>query len=232
MKVSFDLISDLYLEPNDSFNWENKATSLYCIVAGNISSDLRTVAQTLSHLSRFYHAIFYTPGTLEYTGTEPYYDRIRKISNICDDIKGITLLHHHVIIIDGVAIVGSNGWYASDEQFGLIESAQHEVYRYEDLAYLQATIEKLQIHLDVKKILVVSSSVPKIDLYFGEHPKSAEDHLSLDITLASDTQRKVVSWAFGTYEKNVDTVLNGIHYVNNPYLKRHPYWAKRISITV
>jgi hypothetical protein len=35
MKIGFDLISDLNLSPNDSFNWENKATSLYCIIAGN-----------------------------------------------------------------------------------------------------------------------------------------------------------------------------------------------------
>ena len=51
--IGFDLISDLNLSPEDSFNWEGKATSLYCIIAGNISEDLRTIKQTLSHLSKF-----------------------------------------------------------------------------------------------------------------------------------------------------------------------------------
>ena len=35
--IGFDVISDLNLKRNDSFNWENKATSLYCILSGNIS---------------------------------------------------------------------------------------------------------------------------------------------------------------------------------------------------
>lgn len=232
MSVSFDLISDLYLEPNDSFNWESKATSLYCLVAGNISNDLRTIEQTLRHLARFYHAIFYTPGFLEYKNVEDIPERTTDISILCDDIKGVTMLHHHVIIIDGVAVVGSNGWYGLDDKFTMLEQAQNEVYRFEDLSYLQATIEKLQMHLDVKKIIVVSSSVPKLQLYFGEHPKNAEDEIPLDATLMSDTQKKVVAWAFGTYEKIVDTTIDNIHYVNNPYFKKLPYWAKRITISL
>jgi hypothetical protein len=232
VSVGFDLISDLYLEPDDSFNWESKATSLYCVIAGNISNDLRTIEQTLRHLGRFYHAIFYTPGFLEYKNILNIHERTAEIAILCDDIRGVTMLHHHVIIVDGVAVVGSNGWYGLEDKFSIIEQAQNEVHRYEDLAYLQATIEKLQMHLDVKKIMIVSSSVPKLQLYFGEHPKSAEDEISLDVILSSDTQKKVVSWAFGTYEKIVDTTISNIHYINNPYLKKRPYWPKRISIEV
>jgi hypothetical protein len=228
--VGVDLISDLFLEPNDSFNWEFKATSLYCVIAGNISNDLRTIEQTLAHIARFYHAVFYTPGFLEYQGIDDLPYRTTEISDLCDTINGVTLLHHHVVIIDGVAIVGSNGWYGIDEKFNIIERAQNEVFRYEDLAYLQATLEKLQMHLDVKKILIVSSSVPKIKLYFGEHAADTADQISLDITLAADTQRKVKVWAFGTYEKIVDTQIEDIHYLNNPYLKNRPYWPKKITI--
>ena len=32
--IGFDIIGDLNLEPNDSFNWEDKPTSLYCILTG------------------------------------------------------------------------------------------------------------------------------------------------------------------------------------------------------
>lgn len=232
MNIGFDLISDLFLDPNDSFNWEGKATSLYCVVSGNVSNDLRTIEQTLAHLSRFYHAIFYTPGFLEYKDIEDVYSRTADISMICNNHKGVTMLHHHVVIVDGIAIVGSNGWYGIDDSFGIVEKAQCEVYRFEDLAYLQATIEKLQIHLDVKNILIVSSSVPNMKLYFGEHPISAIDQISLDVTLSADTQKKIVTWAFGTYEKIVDTNIDGIHYVCNPYLKVRPYWPKRIEIIV
>jgi hypothetical protein len=48
----------------------------------------------------------------------------------------------------------------------------------------------------------------------------------------ADTEHKVSNWAFGTYKKNVDTVINDINYVTNPYYKLNPYWAKRISIEV
>ena len=57
--IGFDVIGDLNLSINDSFNWENKATSLYCIVAGNISTNLRVVRQTLLHLGQFYQGVFY-----------------------------------------------------------------------------------------------------------------------------------------------------------------------------
>ena len=53
MNIGFDVISDLNLDAEDSFDWEGKATSLYLIIAGNISSDLRVIHQTLVHLSRY-----------------------------------------------------------------------------------------------------------------------------------------------------------------------------------
>ncbi len=40
LDIGFDIIGDLNLEPNDSFNWENKPTSLYCVLSGNVSSDV------------------------------------------------------------------------------------------------------------------------------------------------------------------------------------------------
>jgi hypothetical protein len=81
--IGFDLISDLNLSPEDSFNWEGKATSLYCIIAGNISEDLRTIKQTLLHLSKFYQGIFYTLGSLEYHHTIDVHKRTEEIHKIC-----------------------------------------------------------------------------------------------------------------------------------------------------
>jgi len=70
VKIGFDLISDLNLSSEDDFNWEDKATSLYCVVAGNISSDMGVLLNTLKYLTNFYQGIFYVPGALEYTGSE------------------------------------------------------------------------------------------------------------------------------------------------------------------
>jgi hypothetical protein len=229
--IGFDLISDLNLAPEDSFNWEGKATSLYCIIAGNISDDLRTIKQTLSHLSKFYQGIFYTLGSLEYHNTDDVAKRTEEIHKVCRPVRNLAIMHHHVVVIDGIAIIGANGWYGNTVYDDATASIL-EVHRNEDILYLKNTIERLQKHLDVKRIVVVSNSVPSIDLYFGEHPSTIDTQLNLSIALLADTETKVSHWLYGTYEKIVDTNINDINYINNSCFNRNPYWAKRIEVTV
>lgn len=232
MKIGFDLISDLNLSPDDSFNWENKATSLYCIVAGNISSDLRTVILTLTHLSRFYQGVFYTIGALEYENSINIEDRTQEIMKATKRIRNLAILHHHVVIIDGIAILGCNGWYGlpnAPETISIDDVYQHQI---EDVFYLKNSIEKLQKHLDVTKIFLVTTSVPSADLYFGEAPTTSEDQVSPNMALYADTQHKITHWAFGTYKKIVDANIDSINYISNPYGKQNPYWAKRVEIEV
>ena len=229
--IGFDLISDLNLSPDDSFNWEGKATSLYCVIAGNISDDLLTIKQTLLHLSKFYQGIFYTFGSLEYHNTIDVVQRTQEIHKICQSVRNLAIMHHHVVIVDGIAVIGANGWYGNtvyeDETASILE-----VHRNEDILYLKNTIDRLQKHLDVKKILVVSNSVPSIDLYFGEHPSTIDTQLNLSIALLADTENKVSHWMYGTYKKVVDTNINDINYINNSSFKRNPYWAKRVEISI
>ena len=230
-EVGFDYISDLFLSPDESFNWENKATSLYCIVAGNISSDLRTLYQTLAHLSKHYQGVFYIPGILEYETTDSITIRTEEIISIVSNIKNVCLLHQHVAIVDGIAIVGINGWSNAGDTFTtqrLFETAS----RHDDFNYLYLALGKLQRHLDVKNIIVVSNAVPKNELYFGERPIKSDDQVPLCATLANDTEHKVTHWVFGTYEKGADTMSENINFINNPYLHQKPYWPKRITISI
>jgi|694.fasta_scaffold109587_3 hypothetical protein len=230
MEIGFDVISDLNLSPEESFNWEGKSTSLYCIVAGNVSSDLRTVLQTLAHLSKQYQGVFYTPGSLEYEDCDDINARTHDILSVCSKIHNLAVLHHNVVIIDGVAILGANGWGKDLLQEDDMAHSQIDMHRMEDTAYLHKSLEKLQRHLDVKKILVVSSAVPHRNLYFNEEPEFISGILPLVASLVSDTESKVSNWVFGTHEKIVDTTINNINYCNNPYLKRNPYWAKRVTV--
>jgi len=226
VKIGFDLISDLNLSSEDSFNWEDKATSLYCVVAGNISSDMGVLLNTLNHLSNFYQGIFYIPGSLEYKDVVSIEKRTTEISNICNSIKGVALLYQHVVLIDGIAILGINGWHNE------LVTEQAENDRYNDLIYLKNSIQKLQKHLDVKKIFVLTNAVPSNDLYFGEIPNNLKNTPELVITLLADMESKVTHWGFGTYGKIVDTTVNGINYFNNPCSPTSPYWAKRIDIEI
>lgn len=232
MDIGFDIISDLYLTPEESFNWENKATSLYCIVAGNVSTDTRTIYQTLGHLARFYQGIFYVPGPLEYQNCININIRTQELFNVCTRIPKVAMLYQHVVIIDGIAIVGCNGWSVDPDQFPNLSPREIDTARYEDILYTKKSIDKLQTHLDVKRMIIVSNSVPKKELYFGEVPDYYDEQVQLDFGLNADTESKVTNWVFGTYKKIVDTTLNNINYVNNPYYKIRPYWAKRITISL
>jgi hypothetical protein len=232
MDIGFDIISDLYLTPEESFNWENKATSLYCIVAGNISADSRTIYQTLSHLTKHYQGVFYVPGPLEYQNSISINIRTQELLNLCKRMPRVAMMFHHLIILDGVAILGCNGWSVNPDQLPNLSIKEIDTARYEDILYMKKSIDKLQTHLDVKKVIIVSNSVPKKELYFGEVPDYYDDQIQLDFGLGSDTESKITKWVFGTYEKIVDTTIDSINYVNNPYYKVRPYWAKRISISI
>jgi len=232
MKIGFDLISDLCLSPEENFNWENKSTSLMCIIAGNISNDMRTVKQTLGHLSRFYQGIFYTPGFLEYENCANVDHRTEELLELCSGLPNVALLFQHVVIVDGIAILGCNGWSLPfTDKIDNLEDDK-ETARYEDVVYLKRSMDKLQKHLDVKKIVMVTHAVPNKQLYFGEQPKFIEDQINLDYCLDFDSEKKVCTWAFGSYEKIVDTTLHDINYVNNPYNKSQPYWAKRVNVEI
>ena len=229
MKIGFDVISDLNLEPDEHFDWDGKATSLYCIIAGNISNDLRTIHQILLHLSHFYQGVFYTAGSLEYEGVSNIETRTNEILNITKTIRNVAYLHNHVVIIDGVAILGTNGWLIDEFSHTLLPT-MIENERYQDLGYLSNSLEKLQLHLDVKKILIVTHSAPGYELFFGEEPEEIYSIPPLKLSLIKDLEGKVTHWIYGQYNKSVDIELDGINYINNSYYKRNPYWAKRIEV--
>lgn len=232
MKIGFDIISDLNLKSGDTFDWTGKNTSLYCIVAGNISSDLGLISLVLNKLSHLYQGIFYIGGSLEYEGATDAHKRAMEINKLCRKFRNVAFLHHNVVIIDGIAILGANGWSGNVKTDDIVEIAKHEFNKYEDIAYLKTSLEKLQKHIDVRKIILVTNSVPNTELYFGEVPDSILDDLSISLCLESDLEKKVSHWVFGTHKKIVDTVLNNINYINNPFYKESPYWAKRIEIEI
>lgn len=231
MIFGFDVISDLNLTESDIFDWEGKPTSLYCVLAGNISTDLHVLYKTVKHLSTLYQGVFYIDGSLENIQTEDKDQIIDEISRLFISIKNAVYLHNNVVVVEGVALVGVNGWYGNVISNDL-EELSVKINRYDDLAYLQKTIEKLQLHVDVKQIVIISNSVPSIDLYFGEKPEIDPTEINLDYVLDLDTECKVTTWVFGTHKKIVDTKINGINYFNNPCYNSNPYYPKRINIEV
>ena len=102
----------------------------------------------------------------------------------------------------------------------------------EDVSYIGSSLEKLQLHLDVKKIIVVTNCTPAPNLFFGEIPTNLDDQIPITQVLKQDTEQKVSHWIYGSYDKSVDTTIDNINYINNSYYGRRPYWPKRIDIEV
>ena len=195
MKIGLDVISDLNLDPDDEFDWEDKATSLYLIIAGNISSDIRVIHQTLLHLTKFYQGIFYIPGSLEYESMHFYKHRNDEIRKICKSLKKVALLERHVVVINNVAILGATGWFGNRTDSGdEIEKLYKHAQNIEDVEYLRSSVEKLQLHLDIKNIVLVTHSVPGLDLFFGELPTNIGEEFQLQECLDPDSENKITHW--------------------------------------
>jgi hypothetical protein len=84
----------------------------------------------------------------------------------------------------------------------------------------------------VKKIIIVTHSAPSPELFFGEEPNNILEYFALNQALLSDTENKVSNWVYGSYDKNVDTTIDNINYINNSSFGKDPYWPKRIDIEI
>lgn len=233
MEIGFDIISDLNLDADDEFDWEGKPTSLYLIIAGNISNDLRKVHQTLYHLSKLYQGIFYVSGSLEHESMHFVKNRHKELAKLCKTLNNVAYLHKHVVIINGIALLGCSGWYGTRTEFSDdLEKLHYIAQNVEDGHYLIASINKLTLHLDVTKIIVITNSPPGLDLFFGEQPYNLSEYVALNDALVNDSETKVTHWIYGSYNKNVDTNIDGVTYINNASFKQNPYWPKRLNVEV
>jgi hypothetical protein len=218
----------------------------------------------LKHLANCYAAVFYIDGNDEHTYNyhrigESYQELARSINRL----NRVTYLQDNVVVIDGVAILGTNGWwgYDLDENINRDDCKQHMTDWYakkmpgfeinpeeisdmsrRDVAYLINSVRRLQTHNDVKKIVIVTHTVP------GAHLISHDIELAnttqfnhmgnrlMHLVHTNDTERKINTWCFGHYHGNVDKTIEGIRFVNNcrgrgdsPY-RQDAYFPKRIEV--
>lgn len=262
MKFAFDLISDLHVETWPAFDWQYQATSPFCLVAGDVARDPTVLKETLGHLSQCYQAVFYIDGNDEHRW---FYDDIgsnyRDIKNTVNDIENVVFLQDNVAVINGVAILGTNGWWSwdFDESIGVEESQQWfqdyvecasstastiSAFAAADAEYLRRSVMKLQTHQDVKSIVLVTHTVPleqfvSHDLELvGQYRYNCLGNSLMRHVLSSDIEKKVSHWCFGHYHGDIDRIVDGVRYVNNcrgrgdtPW-KKSVYYPRRIEIDI
>ena len=190
---------------------------------------------------------------------ESYQELARSINRL----NRVTYLQDNVVVIDGVAILGTNGWwgYDLDENVSRDASKQHMTDWYakkmpgheinpeeisdmsrRDVAYLVNSVQRLQTHNDVKKIVIVTHTVPGAHLI--QHDIELENTVQFNhmgnrlmhLVHTNDTERKISTWCFGHYHGMVDKTVSGIRFVNNcrgrgdtPY-RQDAYFPKRIEV--
>jgi predicted phosphodiesterase len=240
MNFAFDLISDLHIETWDFFDWTDQATSPYCVVAGDVCNDRELLVKTLTHLGQCYPGgVFYIDGNDEHryyledlgASYKDLYERINHIPNV-------VYLQDNVVIINGVAILGTNGWWTFDfdpdldvdQSMQWFSDLTHTSMNattainsvaYHDAAYLANSIQKLQTHQEVQCVVVVSHTVPTPWLI--QHDTELTHTWRFNTTgnkymqraLKHDTENKVRLWCFGHYHRMVDQDHDGIRWVNN-----------------
>lgn len=260
MNFSFDLISDLHVETWPDFDWAGQATSPFCMVVGDISRDKSRVVETLEHLASCYQAVFYIDGNDEHRfDLENLGDSYKEITDLVTPLSRVVYLQDNVVIINGVAILATNGWWSYDfdpvmdyhqsvawfqHHYRVSESAADSItgVAFNDAAYMMNSVKKLQTHQDVKAIVMATHTVPSpwiidhdIELV-GSWRFNCMGNPHMQMALDADTEKKIKVWAFGHYHKPVDRDYGNIRFVNNcrgrgdtPWMQ-HAYYPKRISV--
>jgi predicted phosphodiesterase len=260
MQFCFDLISDLHVDQNNSLDWRGQATSPVCVVAGDVGRDRKKTLAALEHLGTCYQAVFYIDGNSEHRDQLEFLDvSYAELGSQLASIPRLIYLQDNVIVIDGVAIVATNGWWAYDfdpnieyesckawyvdkENITSYAADTIQTFALNDAAYLINSVKRLQTHQDVRHIVVVTHTVPLSDLVEHDLSIAGLERFNLlgnrymQQVLDADTESKIHTWCFGHYHSDVDQVRSSVRYVNNclgkrnsPYFKS-VYYPKRIVV--
>jgi UDP-2,3-diacylglucosamine pyrophosphatase LpxH len=260
MQFSFDLISDLHVDSVDQFVWSGQPTSTTCIVAGDVGRNRTKTLEALQHLAQCYQAVFYIDGNDEHANQIEFLETsYLELNEQLSKIPRLVYLLDNVVVIDGVAVVATNGWWSYDFDPNIDYDITKEWYAHKknltdyaatniqmfalnDAAYLINSVKRLQTHQDVKRIVIVTHTVPLPSLI--DHDPELIDTAQFNImgnrymqqVLDVDTEQKIHTWCFGHYHNSVDQIYNNVRYVNNclgysntPYVKS-VYYPKRIVI--
>ena len=260
MIFSFDLISDIHRETWNHFDWEGQPTAPFCIVAGDIARDRALVVDTLERLSDVYQGVFYIDGNDEHKNyAEDLNTSYKELEALVSQIPKVVYLQDNVVVVNGVAILATNGWwsYDFDSNLDLDQSVQwvqskdgisqtaamnYNGVGYHDAAYMINSVSKLQRDKDVKAIVLVSHTVPApwlinhdIELVDTWRFNSMGNR-HMAYALGEDTENKIKMWCFGHYHRPIDIERDGIRYVSNPrgrgdtQYSQVAYYPKRITV--
>jgi predicted phosphodiesterase len=251
MNIAFDLISDLHVETWPNFDWSQQATAPYCVVAGDVARNRERLLSALEHLGQCYAGgVFYVDGNDEH---KDYLDDLgasyRDLAKDIDAIPNVVYLQDNVIIVKGVAILGTNAWWTYDfdpdlnydwcvqgiqDHFGIDRDSAISLaaMAQNDADYMIRSVRKLQTHKEVGAIVLVSHTVPAPWLIShdpdlaGTYRYNGMGNSAISRVIDQDTEHKIHTWCFGHYHRPVDQELGGIRYISNPRGRGNTPWCQ------
>lgn len=227
--LAVDIISDLQLTTAETFDWDDKPTALFCVIAGGITADLKILDSIFEKLSRVYRGVFYIDSGNDHANLRMVPSTVDAISELCKKHNNVVYLHNHVVILNNVALIGINGWYKNVSISDSIDQVMLDTLKMQDISYLSNAIKTLKKHSDVNRVLVISACVPAEDFLYQ---RVFDGNLKVEPAMAlyNDDENRVKTWIFGGSNISVDTTYNGRRFVNNPRVHGQPYWPKRIVV--
>jgi len=260
MKISFDVISDLHVDEWEDFNWSNQATSPFCIIAGDTARDRDLLAATLEHISNQYQQVFVVDGNEEHRWTYNNLNQsYEELKSLISSIPNVAFLHNNIVMLEGIAIVGTCGWYTfnNDPRYSIEQckkgvenhygfdraiSDEIEMRAVEDARYLNRTISKLQLYPDIENIVVVTHFLPYAKFaahdtaLLNSYVLNASTNVYLPTCFQEDTERKISHWVYGHYHgQTASETIGHTKFITNPHGRRNsswhqnPYFPQRIT---
>jgi hypothetical protein len=173
------------------------------------------------------------------------------LSKDIDAIPNVVYMQDNVIIVNGVALLGTNAWWTYDfdpdidvdtsiqsiqDHFGITESSATNIMgvAYNDAAYMINSVRKLQTHKEVGAIVIVSHTVPAPWIIAhdpdlgGTWKYNGMGNSHITRAIDEDTENKIHTWCFGHYHRPVDRELGRIRYISNPRGRGNTDWCQQV----
>ena len=243
--AQFDLISDIHLDywTQNIKDWKGLGTSLYCVVAGDISRNPRLSAGFLRHLSDCYRQIMFVDGNHEHNSKySQIEDNEEEMNELLRKIDNVTYLANSSCVIDNTAFIGTNGWWTFDfsERLGnasrlesmeaycrkegktMREAIDLWTVAQDQAEFMAEVVGSMQNDHNIDEIVIITHTVPRTNIVSPIFKGSLTDwaklgNSSMEDVLRYDYENKISTWCFGHFhEVAYDQIHEGVRYISHP----------------
>jgi hypothetical protein len=213
------------------------------VVAGDVSRNPKLTVSFLKHLCEAYSHVIFVDGNHEHY--RHYHDLETNEYAIEDALANNSNFHYLAdssLVVDGTAFVGTNGWWTFDfpeiagvgnkieamdafcakEDYAMRDAINVWTAAQEHAEFLGEVVMNLQDNDDIHEIVIVTHTVPRIDLIPISPGSNLVDwakigNSSMQEVLNYDIEGKISTWCFGHYHPyHCDIMLDGVRYVSHP----------------